>query len=107
MSKLFTFLKESDSESIRRSHRRRVKEIAISMSKKTSESKNAPTDTTMLGRSFQRGIEDNRPGYGPVSNTDGRQTPAVVGKLYLPSVGGGGYCTGPDGLIIATVFNAW
>ena len=38
------------------------------------------------GRSFQRGIEDNMPGYGPVSNTDGRQTPAVVGKLYLPSV---------------------
>ena len=86
MSKLFTFLKESDSEAIRRSHRRRAKEIAISMSKKTSESKNAPTDTTMSGQSVQR---------------------TVVGKLYLPSVGGGGYCTGPDGLIIAKVFHAW
>ena len=43
MSKLFTFLKESDAESIRRSHRRRAKEIAVSMSKRTSESKNAPT----------------------------------------------------------------
>ena len=107
MSKLFTFLKESDAESIRRSHRRRAKEIAVSMSKRTSESKDASDrhDVVMTIGSTYSGIEDNRPGCGPVSNTDGRRTPAVVGKLYLPSVGGGGYstCTGPDGLIIATV----
>ena len=53
MSKLFTFLKESDSESIRRSHRHRAKAIAVSMSKQTSENKNAPTDTTLSRRSVQ------------------------------------------------------
>ena len=63
MTKLFTFMKESDSEAIRHSHRRRAKEIAISMSKKTSESNNAPTDTTMSGQSTYSGIEDNRPGW--------------------------------------------
>ena len=108
MSKLFTFLKESDAESIRRSHRRRAKEIAVSMSKKDLR-KQGRSDrhdvVTTIGSTYS-GIEDNRPGYGPVSNTDGRRTPAVVGKLYLPSVGGGGYSTGPDGLIIATVCHA-
>ena len=75
MPKLFTFLKESDSESIRRSHRRRAKEIAISMSKKTSESKNAPTDTTMSGRSVQRTV---------VSKITGRDT----GLSLIPTAGG-------------------
>ena len=42
MSRLFAFLKESDAESIRRSHRRRAKEIAASMSKGTSSSKEVP-----------------------------------------------------------------
>ena len=56
MPKLFTFLKESDSESIRHSHRRRAKEIAVSMSKQTSENKNAPTDTTLSRRSAQRTV---------------------------------------------------
>ena len=51
MSRLFTFLKESDAESIRRSHRRRAKEIAVSMSKRTSANKDAPTDTTLSRRS--------------------------------------------------------
>ena len=49
MPKLFTFLKESDSESIRRSHRRRAKEIAVSMSKKASDDKNVAA-VTMLSR---------------------------------------------------------
>ena len=75
MSKLFTFLKESDSESIRHSHRRWAKEIAISMSKKTSESKNAPTDTTMSGRSVQRTV---------VSKITGRDT----GRSLIPTAGG-------------------
>ena len=47
MQKLFTFLRESDSESIRRSHRRRAKEIAVSMSKKTADKTNAATETTL------------------------------------------------------------
>ena len=109
MSKLFTFLKESDSESIRRSHRRRAKEIAVSMSKQTSENKNAPTrhDVVKTIGSTDSGVKDNRPGCGPVSDTDGRRTAAVVGKLYVPSVDGGGYSAGPNGLIIATVCKAW
>ena len=83
MSKLFTFLKESDTESIRRSHRRRAKEIAVSMS--TSENKNAPTDTTLSGRSAQQTvvskITGRDAGLSPVSDTDGRGR-----KLYVPSV---------------------
>ena len=46
MQKLFTFLRESDSESIRRSHRHRAKDIAVSMSKKTADKTNAATETT-------------------------------------------------------------
>ena len=47
------------------------------------------------------GLEDNRSGNGPVSNTDGRKASAVVGKL-----GGEIYSTGTDGLVIATVYQA-
>ena len=75
MSKLFTFLKESDTESIRRSHRRRAKEIAVSMSKQTSESKNAPTDTILSGRSVQRTV---------VSKITGRD----AGLSLIPTAGG-------------------
>ena len=54
MSRLFTFLKESDAESIRRSHRRWAKEIAASMSKRTSSSKETPANTTLSRRSVER-----------------------------------------------------
>ena len=54
MSRLFTFLKESDAESIRRSHRRRAKEIAASMSKRTSSNMEAPANTNLSRRSVQR-----------------------------------------------------
>ena len=54
ISRLFAFLKESDAESIRRSHRRRAKEIAASMSKRTSLSKEVPAATTSSRRSVQR-----------------------------------------------------
>ena len=47
MQKLFAFLEESDSESIRRSHRRRAKEIAVSMSRKSTGKTNAATVTTL------------------------------------------------------------
>ena len=50
------------------------------------------------------GLEDNRSGNGPVSNTDSRRASAVVGKLYLPSIGRERYSTGTDGLVIATVY---
>ena len=75
MSRLFTFLKESDAESIRRSHRRRAKEIAVSMSQRTSESKDAPTDTTLSRRSVQRTV---------VSKITGRE----AGPSLIPTAGG-------------------
>ena len=75
MSKLFTFLKESDSEAIRRSHRRRAKEIAVSMSKQSSENKNAPTDTTLSRRPVQRTV---------VSKITGRD----AGLSLIPTAGG-------------------
>ena len=106
MSRLFAFLKEADAESIRRSHRRRAKEIAASMSKRTSSSKEVPAATTSSRRSVQRTPVSKITGreIGPVSNTDGRKASAVVGKLYLPSVGRERYSTGTDGLVIATVY---
>ena len=106
MSRLFAFLKEADAESIRRSHRRRAKEIAASMSKRTSSSKEVPAATTSSRRSVQRTPVSKITGResGPVSNTDGRKASAVVGKLYLPPVGRERYSTGTDGLIIATVY---
>ena len=73
MSRLFTFLKESDA--IRRSHRRRAKEIADSMSKKTSSSKEAPADTTSSRRSVQRTA---------VSKITGRE----AGPSLIPTAGG-------------------
>ena len=75
MPKLFTFLKESDSESICCSHRRRAKEIAVSMLKQTSENKNAPTDTTLSRRSAQRTV---------VSKITGRD----AGRSLIPTAGG-------------------
>ena len=95
MSRLFAFLREADAESIRRSHRRRAKEIAASMSKRTSSSKEVPAATTSSRRSVQR---------TPVSKITGRKASAIVGKLYLPPVGRERYSTGTDGLIIATVY---
>ena len=53
MSRLFTFLKDSDAESIRRSHRRRAKEIATSMSKRTSSIREVPAATSSLQQSVQ------------------------------------------------------
>ena len=70
MSRLFTFLKESDAESIRRSHRRRAKEIATSMSKRTSSIKEVPAATSLLQRSVQ---------CTPVSTITGRESvPSLV-----------------------------
>ena len=56
MQKLFTFLRESDSESIRCSHRRRAKDIAVSMSKKTADKTNAATETTLTRPAAQRTV---------------------------------------------------
>ena len=106
MSRLFAFLKEADAESIRRSHRCRAKEIAASMSKKDlieQGSSGRHHFVTTVGSTYT-GLKDNRSGIGPVSNTDGRKASAVVGKLYLPSVGRERYSTGTDELVIAMVY---
>ena len=75
MSRLFTFLKESDAESIRRSHRRRAKEIAASMSKRTSSSKETPADATLSRRSVERTA---------ISKKTGRE----AGLSLIPTAGG-------------------
>ena len=54
MPRLFDFLKEADAESIRRSHRRRAKEIATSMSKEASTNKEGQATTTSSRRTVQR-----------------------------------------------------
>ena len=65
MTRLFDFLKEADAESIRRSHRRRAKEIAASMS-----NKELPDTTTSSRRSVQR---------TPVSKITGREAgPSLI-----------------------------
>ena len=103
MSRLFTFLKDSDADSIRRSHRRRAKEIATSMSKRTSSSREVPAATSSLQRSVQCTPVSTITGResGPSLVPNGRQSPSCVGKIYLQSVGGGRYSTSTDGLVIA------
>ena len=54
MPKVFDFLRETDVESICRSHRRRAKEIAASMSQGVSASKKEQATTTLTRRTIQR-----------------------------------------------------
>ena len=75
MSRLFTFLKESDAESIRRNHRRRAKEIAASMSNRTSSSNETPADTTLSRRSVECTV---------ISKDTGRE----AGPSLIPTAGG-------------------
>ena len=75
MPKLFTFLKESDSESIHRSHRRWAKEIAVSMSKMASVNKNIETETMLSRPAAQRTV---------ISKITGRD----AGRSLIPSAGG-------------------
>ena len=74
MSRLFAFLKEADAESIRRSHRRRAKEIAASMSKRTSSIKEVPAATSSSRRLVQ---------CTPVSKITGRES----GPSLIPTAG--------------------
>ena len=75
MPKLFLFLKVSDSESIRRSHRRREKEIAASMSRQTSITRNVVSETMLSGPAPQRTV---------VSKLTGRN----AGQSLVPPAGG-------------------
>ena len=54
MPRLFDFLQEADAELIRRSHRRRAKEIAASMSKGASTNKERQATTSSSRRMVQR-----------------------------------------------------
>ena len=76
MTRLFDFLKEADAESIRRSHRRRAKEIAASMSKGASSTKEVPAATNSARRSVQRTpaskITGREAGPSRITMTDGR-----------------------------------
>ena len=53
MPKLFDFLKETDAESIRRTHQRRAKEIAASMSQGVSASRKDQATSTTTRRTVQ------------------------------------------------------
>ena len=75
MPKLFLFLKESDSESIRRSHRRRAKEIAVSMSRQASVTRNVVSETMLSGPAPHRTV---------VSKLTGRN----AGQSLVPPAGG-------------------
>ena len=75
MTRLFDFLKEADAELIRRSHRRRAKEIAASMLKGASSSKEVSAATTSARRSVQR---------TPVSKITGRE----AGPSCIPTADG-------------------
>ena len=74
-AKTFTFLEESDSESIRRSHRRRAKEIAVSMSRKSTGKTNAATDMTLPRPETQQTV---------VSKIATRDT----GRSFIPTANG-------------------
>ena len=75
MPKLFLFLKESDSESIRRSHRRRAKELAVSMSQQTSFTRNVVSETMLSGPAPRRTVVSKLTGHN-------------AGQSLVPSAGG-------------------
>ena len=75
MTNIFLFLKESDSEAIRRSHRRRARELAAGMSQPASVTRNVMSRTIQSGPAPQRTV---------VSNVMGHKT----GTLLLYDSGG-------------------
>ena len=75
MPKLFLFLKESDSESIRRSHRRRAKELAASMSRQTSITRNVVSETMLSGPAPRRTVVSKLTGHN-------------AGQSLVPPAGG-------------------
>ena len=77
MPKMFMFLKESDSQSIRRSHRRRAKEIGIGQYERYTRD-----NVVKTGGSANGGFQDNRPGCGPVTATVGRWSTVFVSRFY-------------------------
>ena len=66
MTNLFLFLKESDSEAIRRSHRRRAKELAVGLSQTTPVPRSVVSETIRSGPAPQRTVVSRKKG----ANTD-------------------------------------
>ena len=60
MKNIFLFLKESDSEAIRRSHRRRARELAAEMSQPASVTRKVMSMTVRSGRAPQGTVVSNR-----------------------------------------------
>ena len=83
MPKLFLFLKESDSESIRRSHRRRAKEIAVSMARQASVTRNVVSETILSGPAPQQTVVSKLTGQSlvpPAGGTTGSSVGTTVGR---------------------------
>ena len=59
MKNIFLFLKESDSEAIRRSHRRRARELAAGMSQPASVTRKVMSTTVRSGPAPQRTVSSN------------------------------------------------
>ena len=79
MTNIFVFLKESDSEAIRRSHRRRARELAAGMSQPASQP--ASVTRNVMSRTIQSGPAPQRT---VVSNVMGQKT----GTLLVTPAGG-------------------
>ena len=75
MPRLFLFLEESDSESIRRSHRRRARELAVGMSQQTSVTRNVVSKTMQSGPAPRRTVVSKLMGHN-------------AGSLLIPPAGG-------------------
>ena len=88
MPKLFLFLKESDSESIRRSHRRQEKELAVSLSKQTSVTRSVVSETMQSGPATHRTVVSKLAGRNagqslvpPAGGTTGSSVGSVTGRM--------------------------
>ena len=79
MTNIFVFLKESDSEAIRRSHRRHARELAAGMSQPASQP--ASVTRNVMNRTIQSGPAPQRT---VVSNVMGQKT----GTLLVTPAGG-------------------
>ena len=105
MRNIFKFLKESDSETIRRSHRRRARELAAEMSQPASVDRKVMSMTVRSGPVPQGTVVSNRMdqngGY-IISKTDRRDI-GVIRNYSIWPFEGGGYGTGINGLIVAPV----
>ena len=105
MPKLFLFLRKSDSETIRRDHRRRAKEIATGMTRQASVTMNVVSETTMSGPAPQRTVVSTLTGRsaGKSLVPASRRYNRVGRRSYTRPFEGRRHSSSPNGLIIASV----